>query len=91
MPEMPNDAMPETLLAIDPSAPVTSALQGAMPAIRDRSARDDLLFLERWEMAPLEGIGPALRVQQIRRANPELADAIRAEVAGRRPRGPVLR
>ncbi len=91
MPEMPNDAMPETLLAIDPSAPVTSALQGAMPAIRDRSARDDLLFLERWEMAPLEGIGPALRVQQIRRANPELADAIRAEVAGRRPRGPALR
>ena len=42
-------------------------------------------------MAPLEGIGPALRVQQIRRANPELAEAIRAEVAGKRPRGPMPR
>lgn len=88
---MPNDAMPETMLAFDPFAPVTTALQGAMPAIRDRTARDDLLFLERWEMAPLGGIGPALRVQQIRRANPELAEAIRAEVAGKRPRGPALR
>ncbi len=94
---MPNDMMPndmmqgETMFAIDVSMPVTTALQGAMPAIRDRSARDDLLFLERWEMAPLEGIGPALRVQQIRRANPELAEAIRAEVAGKRPRGPMPR
>ena len=89
---MPND-MPqgETLFSFDLSMPVTSALQGAMTAIRDRSARDDLLFLERWEMAPLEGIGPALRVQQIRRANRELAEAIRAEVAGRRPRGPQPR
>ena len=89
---MPND-LPQgaTLFAFDPSAPVTSALQGAMPAIRDRSARDDLLFLERWEMAPLEGIGPALRVQQIRRANPELAEAIRAEVTGKRPRAAALR
>ncbi len=89
---MPNDLpLGATLLAFDPSRPVTSALQGAMPAIRDRTARDDLLFLERWEMAPLEGIGPALRVQQIRRANPELADAIRAEVTGMRPRGPQVR
>ncbi len=89
---MPNDmTTAETMPMIDPFAPVTSALQGAMPAIRDRSARDDLLFLERWEMAPLGGVGPALRVQQIRRANPELAEAIRAEVAGKRVRAPALR
>ena len=63
--------------------PVTTALRHAMPGIRDRSARDDLLFLEHWEIAPLGGMASALRVQQIRRANPELAEAIRAEVAAR--------
>ncbi len=68
---------------IDLSLPCTVVLRGALPGIRDRSARNDLLFLERWEIAPVPGMGAALRVQQIRRANPELAAAIRAEVAAR--------
>ena len=80
-----------TDLPLAMTRPVTAALQDAMPGIRDHTARDDLLFLERWEMAPLGGMAPALRVQQIRRANPELAEAIRAELAGRRPRAPGLR
>ena len=67
------------------SLPVTAALQNALPQIRDRSAQADLLFLERWEIAPQSGMAPALRVQQIRRANPELAEAIRAEIAVLRP------
>jgi len=68
----------------DPSSPLTAVLQDAFPRIRDRSAQADLLFLERWEIAPQAGTGLALRVQQIRRANPELAAAIRAEIAGLR-------
>jgi hypothetical protein len=75
----------------DPSAPLTAALQNAMPRIRDRSAQADLLFLERREIAPQSGISSSLRVQQIRRANPELANAIRTEVAGLRPRAPRVR
>ncbi|HVE23509.1 MAG TPA: hypothetical protein VNC39_16175, partial [Acidocella sp.] len=38
------------------------------------------LFLELWERAPTPGPAAALRVQQIRRANPELAAAIRHEI-----------
>lgn len=41
----------------------------------------DLLYLEAWEMAPEPGAGPALRIHQIRRANPELAAAIRQELS----------
>ena len=61
--------------------PHTIALRRAMPQVRDNNSAEDLLFLERWEMAPLPGAAAALRVQQLRRANPELAAAIRAEVA----------
>ena len=43
----------------------------------------ELLFLEAWEAAPTPGLGTALRVGQIRRANPALAAAIRAELATR--------
>jgi len=75
----------------DASTPVTAALQNALPQIRDRSAQDDLLFLERWELAPQSGMAPALRVQQIRRANPQLAEAIRAEAAVLRPAAAGLR
>jgi hypothetical protein len=75
----------------DPSAPLTSVLQDAFPRIRDRSAQADLLFLERWEIAPQAGTGLALRVQQIRRANPELAAAIRAEIARLRSAPPLMR
>ena len=71
---------------IDLSLPCTAVLRGALPGIRDHTARSDLLFLERWEIAPAPGMGAVLRVQQIRRANPELAAAIRAEVAAARKR-----
>ena len=74
--------MPAATL-LHPSEPLTAALQNALPRLRDRTARADLLFLERWEIAPIPGMAPALRVQQIRRANPELAGAIRAEIEGK--------
>jgi hypothetical protein len=61
--------------------PWTQAVQRALAQARDRSALDDLLFLERWEMAPQPGAAAALRVSQIRRANPELARAVRDEIA----------
>ncbi len=90
MPPMPTLERP-TPIGFEPFAPVTAVLQDALPRIRDRSAQADLLFLERWEMAPQSGTALALRVQQIRRANPELAEAIRAEVAGLRPVAPATR
>ena len=65
----------------DLSMPQTAALRAALPRLRDHTARSDLLFLERWEMCPQPGTAIALRVQQIRRANPELAAAIRAELS----------
>jgi hypothetical protein len=46
----------------------------------DEAAIRDLLFLEAWERQPTPDIAAALRVNQIRRANPELAAAIRAEL-----------
>ncbi len=65
---------------LDPPEPVTAVLRDALPRIRDHSAHADLLFLERWEIDPQPGGGQVLRVQQIRRANPALAEAIRAEI-----------
>jgi hypothetical protein len=72
----------------DPSLPCTQALRRALPKVRDDASASDLLFLERWEMHPLPGVATALRITQIRRANPELAAAIRAELdsAKRAPR-----
>ncbi len=58
----------------------TQALRRVLPQVRDQVSAADLLFLERWEMYPLPGAAAALRVAQLRRANPELAAAIRAEV-----------
>ena len=60
--------------------PCTDTLRRVLSDIHDRNHVADLLFLERWEMHPLPGAAMALRVSQIRRANPELAAAIRAEV-----------
>jgi hypothetical protein len=59
----------------------TQAVRRALTRSRDHTLLADLLFLERWEMAPIHGPAAALRVAQIRRANPELARQIRAEVA----------
>ena len=66
----------------------TSAAQRALAAfsasaaISDRLSAD-LCFLENWESNPAPGTAAALRVGQIRRANPQLADAIRREVLHR--------
>lgn len=59
----------------------TEAVRRAVAATRDHTLLADLLFLERWEMAPIHGPAAALRVAQIRRANPGLAEQVRAEVA----------
>ncbi len=54
-----------------------------MEGVGDATSLADLLFLERWEMVPAPGPAAALRVSQIRRANPGLSAEIRAEL-GRR-------
>jgi hypothetical protein len=42
------------------------------------------LFLESWEASPSPEVAAVLRVAQIRRANPELAHAVRGELAERK-------
>lgn len=65
--------------------PRTAALRRALRDVRDDASATDLLFLESWELDPAPGTGPALRVGQIRRANPALAAEIRAELDRGRP------
>ena len=65
--------------------PMTEALQTALAAVRDERSFADLIFLEQWERSPLAGAAAARRIGQIRRANPSLAAAIRAEVKVGRP------
>lgn len=64
----------------------TRAVQEALEQQADLAYVEDLLFLEAWESEPVPGAGTALRVAQIRRANPELAEAIRRELGMRRKR-----
>ncbi len=61
--------------------PLSSTVRNAVSQSDDQRLADDLLFLERWEICPVFGSAAALRVSQIRRANPELAAAIRCELA----------
>ncbi len=68
--------------------PRTEALRRALSGLRNDQAVDDLLFLEAWEADPLPGAGAALRVGQLRRANPGLAAEIRAELRRGRPLTP---
>ena len=63
------------------NGPITATIRQALDHVHDRSVIADLLFLERWEMAPSPGAAAALRMVQIRRANPALAAAVRAELA----------
>lgn len=70
---------PETLP--DFTQAQTQAVRRALARSHDHTLLADLLFLERWEMAPIPGPAAALRVAQIRRANPDLAEQVRAEVA----------
>ncbi len=60
--------------------PRTEAVRRALRAAPDDTAVSDLLFLEAWEMQPPRDIASTLRAAQIRRANPLLAEAIRAEL-----------
>jgi hypothetical protein len=67
--------------------PRTAAVRRALDGVRCDAAVADLLFLEAWEASPTGEVAAVLRVAQIRRANPELADAVRVELEERkRPR-----
>ncbi len=78
--------MPETVLSPIPLAAArTNALQRVLSDLHDDAASADLLFLEQWELQPMPGAAAALRVVQIRRANPVLAAEIRAEISRGRP------
>lgn len=70
--------------AIDVRFPLTRAARAALQTNPDSAMRSDLIFLERWEIQPEPGSAAAMRVAQIRRANPDLAAAIRAEIAALR-------
>ena len=63
-----------------PFLPCTQALRRHLLAVTNERAIPDLLYLEAWEITPQPGAGSALRINQIRRANPELAAEIRAEL-----------
>lgn len=67
-----------------PTIPLTQTVRRALDGDHDESTAADLLFLERWEIQALPGAAAALRVTQIRRANPALAAALRAEIAAAR-------
>lgn len=80
--------MPTALL---PRPPFTQAVRRALQGVKDARMEADLLFLEAWEIHPSPHLGVTLRASQIRRANPDLAAEIDAElkagveVAGVRP------
>ncbi len=66
--------------------PLTEAVRRALRAAPDETAVSDLLFLEAWEAQSPHDIASTLRAGQIRRANPHLAEEIRAELrSGRSP------
>ena len=66
-------------------SPRTEALRRVLNGVRDEVSAVDLLFLETWEVEPAPGAAAALRVHQLRRANPLLAAEIRAELDRGRP------
>ncbi|APH55835.1 Hypothetical protein GbCGDNIH6_0065 [Granulibacter bethesdensis] len=68
-----------------PVVAYTQALQRALARMPAAEVAKDWLFLEGWERSPTMAMAFALRVNQIRRANPELAAEIRAEIANGRP------
>jgi len=60
--------------------PQTEVVRRALRAAPDESSVRDLLFFEAWAMTAPADIASTLRAAQIRRANPLLTDAIRAEL-----------
>jgi hypothetical protein len=79
--------MSQEIMLADFNRAQTMAVRRALAEAADHTALADLLFLERWEMVPVAGSAAALRVLQIRRANPELAAAVRAEIERWRRQG----
>jgi len=51
-----------------------------LQGVSNSAIEADLLFLEAWELHPSSHLGVTLRASQIRRANPDLAAAIDAEL-----------
>jgi hypothetical protein len=70
------------MLTIDSTRkpPFTLAVRLALQNANNSRIADDLLFLEAWEMHPSSNLGVTLKASQIRRANPDLAAAIDAEL-----------
>jgi len=65
--------------------PITHAVSLALQEAHDPRVRSDLLFLEAWEMHRPANLAATLRASQIRRANPDLVEAIERELkAGKR-------
>ena len=73
------------LEATVPALARTEAVRRALRATGDRLAAADFLFLEVWEARGRPDIAATLRAAQIRRANPRLAEEIRAELTCGRP------
>lgn len=69
--------------------PITLAVSLALQETRDPRVRSDLLFLEAWEMHRPADLAATLRASQIRRANPDLVEAIERELKVARHRGTV--
>jgi hypothetical protein len=63
--------------------PFTFAVRQALQGVNNSVMEADLLFLEAWEIQPSANLGVTLRASQIRRANPDLAAAIDAELKAR--------
>ena len=68
-----------------PALARTEAVRRALRGTGDRLAAADFLFLESWETRGLPDVAATLRAAQIRRANPQLAEEIRAELTRGRP------
>jgi hypothetical protein len=70
------------MLTIDSTRkpPFTLAVRQALQNTNNSRMAEDLLFLEAWEMHPSPNLGVTLKASQIRRANPDLAAAIDAEL-----------
>jgi hypothetical protein len=69
--------------------PITLAVSLALQETHDPRVRSDLLFLEAWEMHRPANLAATLRVSQIRRANPDLVEAIERELKAAKHRGVV--
>jgi len=64
----------------------TEALRRTLTGVTDHRLASDLLFLEAWLIHPAHGAAMALRVGQLKRANPQLVADIDGEISAlRRP------